>query len=110
MSSLFSPGGASLSLHSLQCAALGALGALPLAGLRMYSWTPEAHKQLPALEDVHRHMMDSAEPWLAGLQPSHVLGLVALETLPLLFLQLPAAQAGLNASFEWYNRLMQQVG
>jgi hypothetical protein len=55
-------------------------------------------------------MLDTAEPWLVGLQSSHVLALVALDTVPLLMLQLPAAQAGLTLPFDWYNQTLTQVG
>ncbi len=45
-------GGMSLSLETASWAAIGGLLALPLAGLRAYSWSPGAIKALPILEDV----------------------------------------------------------
>lgn len=46
-------GGASISLHSLQAAAIGAAAAVPFVAFRAWSWTPAAAKAVPALEDMH---------------------------------------------------------
>jgi hypothetical protein len=44
----------SLSPETAQAAALGALAALPLVGLRLWSWSPAASKALPILDDMHQ--------------------------------------------------------
>ena len=41
-------------MESLSWAAVGALAALPLVGLRLWSWSPAASKSWPALGDMHQ--------------------------------------------------------
>jgi hypothetical protein len=98
-------GGASLSLNSLQSAAVGALMVAPFAALRAWSWKPEAAEVLPSLPDMHDMQAESSAPWLSGLNTQHLLMLMSLEILPLLFLLLPAAQGGINASIGLYNEV-----
>lgn len=102
-------GGASFSLHSLESAGVGALLALPLAAFRVYSWSKDAYAKLPALEDMHRYMYEDTAPWLSGLETPHVALLVALETVPMLMLMLPAAQGGLAGALGWCNTAIQQM-
>lgn len=100
-------GGASLSLHSLQSAALGALFAVPLSAARVWSWSRDAYHRVPALEDMHRSQLEVTSPWLTGLGTPHLATLVALECLPLLFLLLPAAQGAITSTMALYNEMLQ---
>lgn len=47
-------GGASLSLASLQAAAVGGAAAAPLVGLKALLWSETARRELPFLEDIHK--------------------------------------------------------
>jgi len=94
-------GGASISVNSLQSAAIGAAAAIPLVGLKHISWSSSTHKDNATVSALHKAMCDNSKPWLTGMGATQ-LGLhVVLDTLPLLFLMLPAAQAGLTSSFAW---------
>lgn len=73
-------------------AAVGALAVLPLVGLRMWSWTPDASKSLPALEDMHHTQLQIVTPWFHRMSGAHVAVMMALEVLPMTLLLLPAAQ------------------
>jgi hypothetical protein len=103
------PGGASLSLHSLQSAAVGALCAIPLVAFRAFTWTKEASDQAPALSDMHRLMAEEAEPWLSQFNRGHLAAHSAIETLSTLLLLLPAAQGGVAAGFAFYSSVLQQT-
>jgi hypothetical protein len=78
---------------------VGAAAALPLVAYRVSSWKPDAAAANPTLGSLRRAQTEAAKPWLAGMSGAQ-LGLhTALDTLPPLFLMLPAAQAGLTSSF-----------
>lgn len=102
------PGGASFSLHSLQCALIGAALAIPPVAARAYLWSPEAAEQLPPLGDMHRLKAEEAEPFLSQYNKGHVLVHAVLEIIPVALLLLPAAQGGLSAGLEFYSSLLQQ--
>lgn len=92
-------GGASLSLHSLQAAALGAAAAIPLVLYKMGSWLPETQADNAALSALRKAQTEQAKPWLYGMDDTQLFAHIALDTLPPLFLMLPAAQAGLTSTF-----------
>lgn len=94
-------GGASFSLHSLQAAALGALAAIPLVTYKLNFWSPDTKQQNPTVSALHKALIDNAKPWIQGMTSGQMAVHVVLDTLPVLFLMLPAAQAGLTASFAW---------
>uniref|UniRef100_A0A383V7Z6 Uncharacterized protein n=1 Tax=Tetradesmus obliquus TaxID=3088 RepID=A0A383V7Z6_TETOB len=94
-------GGASLSLNSLQAGLIGAAAAAPLVAYKLFSWTPPAQQQNPTLAALKRAQIDISRPWLSNMNREQLAAHVVLDTLPLLFLMLPAAQAGLTASFYW---------
>jgi hypothetical protein len=92
-------GGASLSLHSLQAAAVGAAAAIPLVLYKMGSWLPETQAVNADLSALRKMQTDNAKPWLSGLDSTQLVAHLVMDTLPPLFLMLPAAQAGLTSSF-----------
>lgn len=94
-------GGASLSLNSLQAGLIGAAAAAPLVAYKLFSWTPPAQQENPTLAALKRAQIDISRPWLSNMNREQLAAHVVLDTLPLLFLMLPAAQAGLTASFYW---------
>lgn len=102
-------GGASLSLHSLQSAALGAALSAPLALFRWWTWTGDAYQRVGAMDDMHRALMEQSRPWLSGLGKQHVAVILAAEVLPVLFLLLPAAQGGITLSLGMYSELLTNV-
>jgi len=60
---------------------------------------PQRKRKLSA--PLSKAMCDNSKPWLTGMGAEQ-LGLhVVLDTVPVLFLMLPAAQAGLTSSFAW---------
>jgi hypothetical protein len=97
----FSAGGASLSLNSLQAGLIGAAAAAPLVAYKLFSWSSIAQQDNPTLAALKRSQTDVARPWLSNMDGRQLTAHVVLDTLPLLFLMLPAAQAGLTASFNW---------
>lgn len=92
-------GGASFSLHSLQAAAIGAAAAIPLVLYKMGSWLPETQATDADLSALRKMQTDNAKPWLSGLDSTQLMAHLVMDTLPPLFLMLPAAQAGLTSSF-----------
>lgn len=94
-----SAGGASFSVHSLQAAALGAAASVPLVLYKMGSWLPETQANNAALSALRKAQTDNAKPWLTGMDSFQLGAHLIMDTLPPLFLMLPAAQAGLNSSF-----------
>jgi len=102
-------GGATLSIHSLESAATGALLAVPLVAFRAYTWTPAAADSLPPLSDMHRLMAEEAEPWLSRFNRGHLAAHAAIEVLSTLLLLLPAAQGGIAAGFDFYSSLLQRT-
>lgn len=92
-------GGASFSLHSLQAAALGAAAAVPLVLYKKGSWLPETQANNAALSALRKAQTENAKPWLHGMDSFQLGAHLVMDTLPPLFLMLPAAQAGLNSSF-----------
>lgn len=94
-------GGASLSISSLSAAAVGAAAALPLVAYKLLAWSPESHSANPTLATLHSALTNVNRPWLSGMCRRQLGVQLALDTLPLLFLLLPAAQAGLTASWDW---------
>lgn len=103
-------GGASLSLHSLEAAAVGALYAAPLVLFRVFTWTSKAAGQLvPSLSDMRRYEREQTEAMLSGLSKAQVACVLALDTFPEVFLFLPAVQgavitlAGLGQGLEVTN-------
>lgn len=101
-------GGASLSLHSLESALVGAALAVPLVACRTALWSKEAEERLPALADMHRLMAEEAEPWLHRFSGGHLAAHAAMEVLSMVLLLLPAAQGGISAGLEFYSSLLQQ--
>lgn len=99
-------GGASLTGGSLFAAGVGAIAALPLVMLRSWSWSPQAAKVMPALEDMHMAQVTLQAPWFARSSSWHVFAMLALEVLPITMLLLPAAQGGLMASISTYTTLL----
>lgn len=94
-------GGASLSWHSLLAALTGAAAAVPLVAYKHLSWSREAHLEYPTISALHKALVDCTKPWLTGMSRRQLAVHVLLDTLPVLFLMLPAAQAGLTSSFAW---------
>jgi urease accessory protein UreF len=92
-------GGASLSFHSFQAAALGAAAAIPLVLYKLGSWQPETQADDAALSGLRKAQTEQAKPWLVGMNGTQLAAHLAMDTVPPLFLMLPAAQAGLNSSF-----------
>lgn len=92
-------GGASLSVQSLQAAALGAAAAIPLVLYKMGSWLPETQANNAALSALRKAQTENAKPWLQGMDSKQLFAHLVMDTLPPLFLMLPAAQAGLTSSF-----------
>jgi len=99
-------GGISFSLETLQAIALGGLFALPLVGLRLWSWSPAASNVLPSLEDMHIAMLREAKPFYSGMSWSQVLMMNALQIPPFLLLLLPASQGIIAASTAMSSNLM----
>lgn len=76
-------GGASLSLHSLKAAGVGALASIPLVLLNYYLWTsPKAAEQLPFLEEVQSKQLEDFGPMIDGLSPLQLQAFMVAETLP----------------------------
>eukprot|EP00878_Enallax_costatus_P006032 GHUV01006328.1.p1 GENE.GHUV01006328.1~~GHUV01006328.1.p1 ORF type:complete len:263 (+),score=62.53 GHUV01006328.1:198-986(+) len=94
-------GGASFSLHSLGSALLGAAAAIPLVAYKRKFWSSETKQQDATVGALQKALVDNAKPWLQGMHSSQLALHLMLDTLPVLFLMLPAAQAGLTASFAW---------
>lgn len=92
-------GGASLSIGSLQAAAVGAAAAIPLVLYKMGSWLPETQANNATLSALRKAQTENAKPWLHGMDSMQLTAHLIMDTLPPLFLMLPAAQAGLNSSF-----------
>lgn len=88
-----------MSVHSLQAAAAGAAAAIPLVLYKMGSWLPETQAGNAALSALRKAQTDNAKPWLVGMNSTQLAAHVVMDTLPPLFLMLPAAQAGLTSSF-----------
>jgi len=76
-------GGASLSLHSLKAAGVGALASIPLVLLNYYLWTsPRAREQLPFLDEVQSKQVEDFGPMIDGLSPLQLQAFMVAETLP----------------------------
>ncbi|KXZ44641.1 hypothetical protein GPECTOR_64g135 [Gonium pectorale] len=103
-------GGVGPNVETLTAAATGAAVALPLAALRMWSWTPAAAQAVPALQDVHDGQLELHRPWLASMGRGQVLTMMALEVLPLTLLLFPAGQAGIKAGVAMYGQLISGAG
>lgn len=103
-------GGASLSLDTVVAAAVGAMASVPLVLFRSWSWTPQAYKALPALQDVHDAQLELHRPWLTRMDSSQVMLMMALEVLPLTLLLFPAAQGGIVASLKMYSQMLHNPG
>ena len=99
-----------LSLETLEAAAIGAVAAVPLVGLRVWSWGPAAFKTLPILEDMHQIQLEVVKPYLQGMGRGHVALMMALEVLPLTLLLLPAAQGVIGASSDMYSGVSRKQG
>jgi urease accessory protein UreF len=65
----------------------------------MGSWLPETQAVNADLSALRKMQTDNAKPWLFGLDSTQLVAHLVMDTLPPLFLMLPAAQAGLNSSF-----------
>jgi hypothetical protein len=83
----------------LQAAALGAAAAIPLVLYKMGSWLPETQANNATLSALRKAQIENAKPWLHGMDSTQLTAHLIMDTLPPLFLMLPAAQAGLNSSF-----------
>lgn len=83
-------GGASLSLSSLKYGGIGALAALPLVVSYIYLESPLALKQMPFLKDIQIRNIEDYGPLLEGLSPVQTQALMVAETVPGIFLLLPA--------------------
>eukprot|EP00879_Flechtneria_rotunda_P012463 GHRR01013015.1.p1 GENE.GHRR01013015.1~~GHRR01013015.1.p1 ORF type:complete len:263 (+),score=86.87 GHRR01013015.1:157-945(+) len=94
-------GGASLSWHSLQAAALGAAAAIPLVGYKWASWSSQAHKANASIAALQRARTEARKPWLTGMGNKQLAAHLALDTMPTLFLLLPTVQAVMAASYGW---------
>jgi len=99
-------GGAELSAHSARAALLGCAAAAPMAALRAWGWTPAGARAAPALDDARREMERRHRPWLVGLDTPQLAAALALDTLPLALLALPAAQGALGALLSTYLRAL----
>ena len=60
---LMHAGGASLSLHSLQAAALGAAASLSLVAIKAYLWSEHGKRQIGWVEDWHRNQVGALLWW-----------------------------------------------
>lgn len=96
-----SAGGASLSLHSLASGLIGAAAAIPLVAYKRNFWSSETKQQDDTVSALQKALIDNSKPWLQGMDISQLALHIVLDTLPILFLMFPAAQAGLTASFAW---------
>ena len=72
-------GGASLSLHSLMAAIMGAAACVPLVMLKAALWTNQARSRFPVVAEMQRWQTAAARPLLTDLSP--------LEVGPLLLMQ-----------------------
>ena len=68
-----SAGGASLSLHSLTAATLGAAACVPLLMLRAGMWSSQARTKFPVLEEVQRWQAEVSLPVLHNMTHVQVL-------------------------------------
>ena len=66
-------GGASLSLHSLTAATLGAAACVPLLMLRAGIWSSQARSRFPVLEEVQRWQAEVSSPVLHNMTHVQVL-------------------------------------
>ncbi|GLC38981.1 hypothetical protein PLESTB_001781700 [Pleodorina starrii] len=103
-------GGLGPSSATLGAAGVGLAAALPMAAIRMWSWTPAAAQAIPALQDVHDGQLELHRPWLASMDRGQVFTLMALEVLPLTMLLFPAGQAGIMAAVTMYGQLINGSG
>ena len=71
--SIMTAGGASLSLHSLTAATLGAAACVPLLMLRVGMWSSQARSQFPVLEEVQRWQAEVSLPILHNMTHVQVL-------------------------------------
>ena len=69
-------GGASLSLHSLTAATLGAAACVPLLMLRAGMWSSQARSQFPVLEEVQRWQAEVSIPVLHNMTHAQVVAAV----------------------------------
>jgi urease accessory protein UreF len=65
----------------------------------MGSWLPETQANNATLSALRKAQIENAKPWLHGMDSTQLTAHLIMDTLPPLFLMLPAAQAGLNSSF-----------
>ncbi|GLI60093.1 hypothetical protein VaNZ11_002122 [Volvox africanus] len=103
-------GGLSVSGDTLSAAAIGFAAAVPMAAVRIWSWTPAAAQMIPALQDVHDGQLELHRPWLASMDRGQVFTLMAMEVLPLTMLLFPAGQAGIMAAVVMYGQLINGSG
>ncbi|KAG2439670.1 hypothetical protein HYH02_010552 [Chlamydomonas schloesseri] len=103
-------GGAGLNAATLAAVGTGLAAALPLAALRMWSWTPAAAQAVPALQDVHDGQLELQKPWLSSMSRPQVGVMLALEVLPLTLLLFPAGQAGIMAAVGMYGQMLSGAG
>ncbi|PSC67853.1 ABC transporter ATP-binding permease [Micractinium conductrix] len=97
-------GGASLSLASLQAAAVGGAAAAPLVGLKALLWSETARRELPFLEDIHKSQVDAFKPVMANLNAAQTAVLLASEVVPGLLILLPATAGGVAKALEFYGQ------
>lgn len=86
-------------MQSLGAAAVGAAAAIPLVLYKMGSWLPETQASNATLSVLRKAQTENAKPWLSGMDSTQLTAHLFMDTLPPLFLMLPAAQAGLTSSF-----------
>ncbi|GAB4814131.1 hypothetical protein N2152v2_001177 [Parachlorella kessleri] len=89
-------GGASLSMHSLQAAALGAAASLPLVVIKAYLWSEHGKRQIGWVEDWHRSQVECFKPLMHQLTPAQTLLFMASEVVPGVLILLPAAMGGIE--------------
>lgn len=73
-------GGASLSMHSLVSATLGAAASAPLLMLRASMWTKEAHQRFPVLEELQRQEAEACSPVVRNMSSAQVYTLCSCDS------------------------------
>ena len=71
-------GGASVSLHSLMAATLGAAACAPLVMIKAGMWSSQARRRFPVLEALQRWQTESASPLVSHMSPAQVSNTIAL--------------------------------
>lgn len=80
---------------------VGAAAAIPLVAYKHLFWSSELRQQDASVGALQQALIKHAKPWIQGMHRKQLALHLVLDTLPVLFLMLPAAQAGLTASFAW---------